>query len=113
MLNTVITQLHQLLNQEREALIAADFEALATFVKQKEELLIQLERTSPTKDVLRPVRQKMDENLALMAAAIKGVAAAGERLAALQNVKSGLSVYDNAGRLEHVRTHNPALEKKA
>lgn len=113
MLNTVITQLHQLLDLEREALIAADFEALATFVQQKEDLLAQLEKTIPAKDILRPVRQKMDENLALMAAVIKGVAAAGERLAALQNVKSGLSVYDNAGRLEHVRTHNPALEKKA
>lgn len=113
MRNTLITQLHQLLDRERQALISADFEALATFVLQKEDLLAQLEKIPPAKDVLRPVRQKMDENLALMAAAIKGVAAAGERLAALQNVKNGMSVYDNAGRLEHVRTLNLALEKKA
>jgi flagellar biosynthesis/type III secretory pathway chaperone len=113
LLNTVITQLHQVLDQERQALISADFEALAAFVSQKEDLLAQLDKTIPAKEVLRPIRQKMDENLALLAAAIKGVAAAGERLAALQNVKNGLSVYDNAGRLAHVRTHNPALEKKA
>jgi flagellar biosynthesis/type III secretory pathway chaperone len=105
--------LHQVLDQERQALISADYDALATFVSQKEALLSQLEKTIPAKEELRPLRQKMDENLGLLAAAIKGVAAASARLSALQNVKSGLSVYDNAGRLEHVRTHNPALEKKA
>ncbi|WP_342069169.1 hypothetical protein [Yoonia algicola] len=111
--NTVITQLHQILDQERQALLSANFEALAAFVSRKEDLLAQLDQTTPAKQVLRPIRQKMDENLALLAAAIKGVAAAGARLSALQNVKNGMSIYDNAGRLEHVRTHNSAVEKKA
>lgn len=109
----VITRLHTLLDQERAALMAADFDSLATFVSDKENLLSQLGKARPTKDVLRPIRQKMDENLALLAAAIKGVAAAGERLASLQTVKSGLSVYDGSGRLAHVRTQHPTLEKKA
>lgn len=109
----MITQLHQILDQERHALLSADFKALAAFVSRKENLLTQLDKTTPAEEVLRPIRQKMDENLSLLAAAIKGVAAAGARLSALQNVKNGLSVYDNAGRLEHVRTHNSALEKKA
>jgi flagellar biosynthesis/type III secretory pathway chaperone len=110
---SAITQLHQILDQERRALVTADFDGLASYVSQKEQLLLQMEETSPPRDVLRPIRQKMDENLTLLAAAIKGVTAAGERLADLQNVKAGLSVYDHAGRLELVRTHNPALEKKA
>ena len=113
MRESVITQLHQILDQERNALITADFSMLGSFVSQKEDLLLQMEEDSPSRNVLRPIRQKMDENLTLLAAAIKGVAAAGERLSDLQNVKTGLSVYDHAGRLELVRTHNPALEKKA
>ena len=76
-------------------------------------MLDQLAISRPSTRLLRPVREKMIDNQALLAAAIKGVAAAGERLEALHNVQKGLSVYDDSGRVELVRQHSHILEKKA
>jgi len=101
------------LDLERQALIAADFDPLGGFLQQKEKLLGQLAATRPSPDLLRPIRRKMDANQALLAAAIKGVAAAGERLEALHSVQKGLSVYDDSGRVELAQRHKHSLEKKA
>ncbi|MFO8126932.1 flagellar protein FlgN [Yoonia sp.] len=108
-----LAQFHQLLELEKKALISADFEQLGGFLQQKEELLEQLARAKPAKHLLRPIRAKMDENQSLLAAAIKGVAAAGERLEALQNVQNGLRVYDPSGRVDLVQNRHHSLEKKA
>lgn len=108
-----IIQFHQLLDLEKKALISADFEQLGGFLQQKEDLLGQLARAKPARHLLRPIRAKMDENQSLLAAAIKGVAAAGERLEALRNVQNGLRVYDPSGRVDFVQTHRHSLEKKA
>ena len=113
MLEPVIAKLHQVLDQEKQALIAADFDPLADLLQQKEQLLTYLTQSDTEKALLRPIRKKMDENQSLLAAAIKGVAAAGERLQALNNVQKSLSVYDPSGRVELVRKHRNNLEKKA
>ncbi len=93
--------------------MSADFETLGGLVQQKEDLLGQLARLHATPDMLRPIRQKMSENQILLGAAIKGVAAAGERLRALQNVQNSLSIYDHSGRVELAQKHQRNLEKKA
>jgi len=109
----MITQLHRALDLERQALISADFETLGRLLQQKEHLLGQLAKSKPAHAVLRPIRQKMDENQTLLGAAIKGVAAACDRLQALQNVQNNLSIYDHSGRVELVQKHPHNLEKKA
>ncbi|EBA13825.1 hypothetical protein RCCS2_08049 [Roseobacter sp. CCS2] len=108
-----LSKLHHVLDLEKQALMGANFEPLAQLLQQKEELLTQLAPMKPAKDVLRGVKQKMDENQTLLGAAIKGVAAAGERLEALNNVQKTLSVYDPSGRVELVSKHSNHLEKKA
>lgn len=113
MADSPLLQLHHALDLERQALISADFDPLGDLLQKKEKLLSQLATARLSTDQLRPIRAKMDENQALLAAAIKGVAAAGERLKALHNVQKTLSVYDGSGRVELVQKHKPSLEKKA
>ncbi len=109
----LVTQLDQVLDLEKQALISANFDPLGDLLQQKEMLLAQLAAAKPAADALRPARRKMDENQALLAAAIKGVAAAGERLEALNSVQKGLRVYDPNGRVDLAPQHNKSLEKKA
>ncbi len=93
--------------------MSAEFEPLGGLLQQKEDLITQLSRMTVATKLMRPIRAKMDENQALLAAAIKGVAAAGERLAAMQNVQNRLSIYDPSGRRDLVQNHQHSLEKKA
>ncbi|PJI86131.1 hypothetical protein BC777_2489 [Yoonia maricola] len=93
--------------------MSADFEPLGALLQRKEDLLGQLTKSKPDTYTLRPLRQKMDENQSLLAAAIKGVAAAGDRLEALSDVQKGLRVYDPSGRAELVQNHHRSVEKKA
>lgn len=109
----LITQLHHILDLEKQALISADFEPLVALMQQKEEILIALAKTKVAAVRLHPIRAQMDENQVLLAAAIKGVAAAVERLDALQKVQNRLSIYDPAGRKDLVQNHRHSLEKKA
>ena len=111
--NSELSQLYDVLAQEKAALITADFEPLAHLIARKETLLAELSVAPPTATSLQSVRDKMDENQALLAAAIKGVAAAGERLEALQDVQSGLRVYDPDGAVELTPSNGRTLEKKA
>ncbi len=111
--DSVITQLHRALDLERQALISADFARLGGLLQQKQDLLEQLQKSPPGQAELRPIRQKMDQNQTLLSAAIKGVAAAGDRLQALYNVQNNLSVYDHSGRVELIQKHTHHLEKKA
>lgn len=113
MADSPLVQLHHALDLERQALISADFDPLGDLLQKKEKLLSQLATARLSADQLRPIRAKMHENQALLAAAIKGVAAAGERLDALHNVQKTLSVYDDTGRVELVHQHRHSLEKKA
>lgn len=93
--------------------MTSEFAPLADLVMKKEWLLEQLTLSRPATEVLRPVRAKMAENQTLLAAAIKGVAAAGERLEALQQVQNNLTVYDQSGRVDLVQKRQRSLEKKA
>lgn len=113
MADSPLQKLDHVLDLERRALISADFDPLGGLLAQKEILLGQVGAGRPTLDQLRRTQAKMADNQALLAAAIKGVAAAGERLEALQNVQKTLSVYDDSGRVEFVQMRTHSLEKKA
>ncbi len=109
----LIAEFHKVLNAERQALISAQFDLLPGFYTQKEGFLTRLVQSNPHKAELRLIKASMDENQALLAAAMKGVAAARERLEALHNVQNGLSVYTDEGRVELAQRRMRTLEKKA
>ena len=113
MSEAIITELHALLDREKQALMAADFDPLAELLAQKETLLHQLACSKPTTDLLGGIQTKMDENQTLLAAAIKGVSAARDRLEALKTVQNTLSTYAPDGRVELALNRRRSLEKKA
>lgn len=108
-----ISQMDKLLAAEKLALMTADYDALASLGQLKADTLAALTRHKSSKKALARIKQRMDENQVLLAAAIGGVAAARNRIDALHNVQKGLKVYDHSGKLEIVSAKRCAVEKKA
>jgi flagellar biosynthesis/type III secretory pathway chaperone len=111
--DALIAKLEHVLAQEKLALLSAEFDALDRLAPDKAALISRLASIQPDKMALQNIAAKLDENQTLLAAAIKGVTAARERLEALHHVQKTLSVYDHSGRIEFVPNRRPALEKKA
>ncbi len=107
------TELFKLLDEERTAIKAADFDSLAPLSDAKVALFDELSSISATKTEFARIQMQLAENQALLAAAIAGVNAARGRIAALQNIREGLAVYDQSGQMAPVPTRRPELEKKA
>ncbi len=106
-------ELIHLLEKERLALHVGAFEELDQLAGAKTSLFESQTRGGSSATDLALIRNKLSENQTLLAAAIRGVTAARERLAALDNVRDGLAVYDQKGQLAKVPTTKPALQKKA
>jgi len=111
--DTVFAKLGLVLEQEKLALLSGDFTVLDSLAPEKAALFSRLELLHPDATSLLKITAKLDENQTLLAAAIKGVASARDRLDALSHVQKTLSVYDHSGRVEFVPNRRPALEKKA
>ncbi len=102
-----------LLDKERVALNTGAFDDLDQLSGAKTVLFESLTRADASAGDLAVIKSKLSENQQLLAAAIRGVSAARERLAALEHVRGGLAVYDRDGQLAKVPTSKPALQKKA
>jgi hypothetical protein len=101
------------LAKERTAIRTADFAELDLLAVQKFDLFEALPRSGTSESDLVQIKTKLIENQTLLSAAISGVAAAQDRIAALRNVREGLSVYDQSGQIAKVTTRRPGVEKKA
>lgn len=102
-----------LLVQERTAIRTADFEGLAALSDEKTRLFDALPKSNATRRDLAEIKRQIDENQTLLSAAISGVAAAQDRLAAVRHVRDGLTIYDQSGQMAKVNAARPGLEKKA
>lgn len=109
----ISTLLIALLKRERRAIRTADFEGLAALAEDKAQLFNALPKSSATQRDLARIKQQIDENQTLLGAAISGVAAAQDRLAAVRHVRDGLTIYDQSGQMAKVPAARPGLEKKA
>ena len=103
----------KLLADERAAIKDAQFAKLEGLLSQKERLFAALPSSTPTPSELKEIKQRLDTNQSLLNAAITGVADAQVRIAALRNVREGLSVYDQSGQIAQVQTRRKGFEKKA
>lgn len=113
MQHRVISALHAVLDAERAALLGANYGTLGPIAASKEQLLGQLSSTSDQMTGLQEIKTRIAANQALLRAAINGVAAAKARVAALQNVRDELGIYDQTGKLEKAVNCGGSLEKKA
>ncbi|MCG3269118.1 flagellar protein FlgN [Yoonia sp. I 8.24] len=111
--DSVVTSLFTTLEKERAALLSGKFHLLLALEETKSAQLQDLENRQPTTANLQAIRRGLSENQRLFAAAIAGIKSARNRIGALQNVRSGLHVYDESGAMATVAMHQPAIEKKA
>jgi len=113
MTNTAARSLIAALDEESIALRTGALLDLPQIADKKSSLLIALESEKGLAADLAKIRAKAARNEALLAAAIKGVQAARDRLAALNEVKTGLNLYSEKGKMKYLKPGATALEKKA
>ncbi len=113
MAHDIATKVLSLLDEERAAIRSASFDALPSLTETKSQLFAALEKKGAEKADLAKIQAQLTENQTLLASAIAGENAARGRIAALQNVREGLSVYDQSGQMATVRTRGADLQKKA
>jgi len=113
MQRSALDRLSEVLAIERTALLSADFPALAPLATMKEQLLQDLLQSPPANGELTDLRSKMQRNLDLTSAALRGVAAAQERISALETVRDKLTTYDQNGNVALVSQRRRTIERKA
>lgn len=105
-------ELLAVLNEERQMIQKGQFALLDDIVEKKAACFEQLDDQDIDPAVLKEIHTQLAENQGLLSAAIAGVAAARERLAALQHVRENLSVYDHNGQMATVATPATVMHKK-
>lgn len=108
-----LTELDSLLTRERLAILAAQYDELAEIAGQKIACLKRLDADPPDQTSLKELKALMDANQSLISAALRGVAAARDRVAALESVRDSLTTYDKSGKVSLVQTARKRVEKKA
>ncbi len=111
----LIDSLDELLDREREALLAGQLDQLGVLMTTKEQLIdrinkLQVEDRTP----LESIHQKVTRNQALLNSALEGIRAVADRMAELRRVRSGFETYDRRGKRQTFgNSVNSNLEKRA
>ena len=108
-----IAKLDDLLARERAALLNAEYDTLAPLAALKEQYLHDLAAAPPSRKALAQLKVKMQNNLELTSAALRGVSAAKSRIGELQTVRDGFTTYDQSGNVALVPAAQHKVEKKA
>ena len=107
------TLLAHLLDQESEALRSGNLSALTPIATEKSKILVNLESERVKPSDIATIRAKAARNEALLAAAIRGVKTARDRIAELDVVKNDLRIYGQDGSLLNAKRKSSAIERKA
>jgi flagellar biosynthesis/type III secretory pathway chaperone len=95
----VIDTLDKILEQERDALMSGDLDAIPKLLEQKEALFDQLQDVRvEERGHLEVLHSKVTRNQALLDSALRGIRSVSERMATLRRVRKTLETYDSAGR---------------
>ncbi|MFV0512262.1 MAG: flagellar biosynthesis protein FlgN [Jhaorihella sp.] len=95
----MIATLDDLLDRERQALVAGELDELADLMAEKEALIGEIGVPDPRAQAgLNRLRDKVHRNHALLNSALEGIRAVAGRLADLRQVRRGLETYDRSGR---------------
>ncbi len=102
-----------LLAQERDAILHGQYDRLASIAADMTDCATRLQAQSADPTALIAIKKHMERNQNLIGAALGGIAAAQERVNAMQSVRDGLKTYDPSGKIDTVTTARSKLEKKA
>ncbi|MCB1364734.1 MAG: flagellar biosynthesis protein FlgN [Rhodobacteraceae bacterium] len=107
--------LDELLDRERQALVAGELNVLADLMVRKETLMRDIGAAGVGEQAgLNRLRDKVNRNHALLNGALEGIRAVAGRMADLRQVRRGLETYDSSGRKTLFDTQaRPRVEKRA
>jgi len=98
----VLTSINSLLDAERDAILAGDFETIAALTAQKELLLTQLGKTNLSPGMLIEVANAITRNQTLISAAMRGVRTATDALVGAQSIAAGTKIYQRDGKVSRM-----------
>ena len=107
------TDLIKFLALEKQWLLSGDIPKVLSRSEEKSALLQDLSHIQLSNHVLKSISLQLSENQKLIAAALRGIRNAKSRLNELENVRSGLTVYDQHGRLNNTHSCRTEIERKA
>lgn len=93
----LMASLEDLLDAERQILLAGELVAVGPLTRQKERLLDNPALAAADQPTLERIRAKANRNGELLGAAIRGVQAAAARLDALRQAPRATDTYDRSG----------------
>jgi hypothetical protein len=108
-------KLDELLEAEREILLAGDLEKLVEMLPRKEALIDTLNHGELRGgETLTRLDGKIRRNQLLLDSAMEGIRTVSRRLAALRRVRSSLETYDSKGRKQQIEIGaGNSVEKRA
>ncbi|MBO9476267.1 flagellar export chaperone FlgN [Shimia sp. R11_0] len=115
---TLLDSLETLLEEERQALLKGDLEALPDLLERKESLFEDLEAqhedTPLEAEELEPLQHLFVRNQSLLESSQNGLRATTERMGTLRRVRTSLETYNNNGQRQAVQlTSGQRVEKRA
>lgn len=108
----VCKRLEALLQEERKALLRADFKVLEGLAERKESLVAALPKTPETTPGWHRIKTLSQDNAALLEAVMQGIRAA-HQLVAGSHVPRDFATYDRDGNRLPSHGTGPALEHRA
>lgn len=110
-----LSELDDLLEAERDALLAGDLERLGSLLEPKEALIEKMHATPPADAAaLQVLDRKVRRNQLLLDGALEGIRAVSSRLAKLRDVKGALETYGADGKKRDIIAGvNTSVERRA
>lgn len=110
-----LVKLDDLLELEREALLAGNIDGVTRRLPEKERLMNSLEEFELTDESkLDPLKRKAERNQRLLESALEGLRAVTNRISALRRIRETLETYDQSGRRTTIsETRRSQVEKRA
>ncbi|MCK8463351.1 flagellar biosynthesis protein FlgN [Aliiroseovarius sp. S1339] len=109
----VLNALEDLLEGERTQILAGEIEKLSRLLPEKERLLNALKASDEDFPLLERLRDQVDRNQQLLAAAARGIRSVKQRLDALKTSQTELRTYSQAGRPQDLSKQESRFERKA
>lgn len=95
----ILTNLDDLLDRERRALLDGDLDGISRSLREKERLIDALNAAGLTdQDDLVGIQEKVLRNQVLLDGALDGIRAVADRMSALRRIRDTLETYDQTGR---------------
>ena len=112
---TLITDLSEVIAQERHAILAGELEGVEDLVERKADLVALIAgRDDVDREAFEALRTQFERNQKLLESAMAGVRAVANRLTATREAQETLKVYDDKGRAKSFPTgETPKLMRRA